>query len=307
MTDPFGHPVPFVNTTALEHWEGEAVKDWEQAWKVPVLEAFRSLPSTNDRLKELAATGAAAWTVVLSEAQTRGRGRGGKSWDSAPGMGLWVSLLLPSSGTGADALLPIRVGLALVRVLDRLEPGVAGAGDAAGAARAAGAAGDPGAAGNPGALGAAEASGPILLKWPNDLLLSRRKVGGILCESLGSVGVVVGLGLNVRQRPQDFPPSLRALAISLEEGWGLRIDRGTLTGDIVGELRRMPGGTMDRLRPVELEAFAARDALLGKPIWSELEGVGVGAGITARGFLVLERDGGGRCEIRGGSVRRLAD
>jgi len=290
-----------VNTTTLEHWEGKAVKDWEQAWKVPVLEAFRTLPSTNDRLKDLAATGAAAWTVVLSEAQTRGRGRGGKSWDSAPGMGLWVSLLLPSSGTGADTLLPIRVGLSLVRVLDRLDPGVAGAGDAAGVAGPAGAAGDPG------AVGTAEAPGPILLKWPNDLLLSRRKVGGILCESLGSAGVVVGLGLNVRQRPQDFPPSLRASAISLEGGWGLRIDRGRLTGDIVRELRRMPRGRMDRLRPEELEAFAARDALLGKPIRSELEGEGVGAGITARGFLLLERDGGGRCEIRGGSVQRLAD
>ncbi len=290
--------------TTLERWEGKAVRDWAQEWKVPVLEAFRSLQSTNDRMKELAASGAAAWTVVLAEAQTRGRGRGGKSWDSPPGMGLWFSLLLPSAGVGADTLLPIRVGLALIRVLDRIGPGAGRAGGNEGAiGTPAGSIGAGGAAGPPGPAGASE---PILLKWPNDLLLARRKVGGILCESLGSDGVVVGLGLNVRQRPEDFPPSLQASAISLEEGWGLRIDRGKLTGDIVQELRWFSRGATDRLRTEELDAFAARDALLGEPIRSELEGEGVGAGITARGFLVMERDGGKRCEIRGGSVQRLS-
>jgi BirA family biotin operon repressor/biotin-[acetyl-CoA-carboxylase] ligase len=255
-----------------ENWEGRRVSEWRRLWKAPILQIFHTLDSTNDLLKALATGGAGTWTTVVAEAQTRGRGRGGKAWDSPAAMGLWVSLLLPSEGPDADALLPIRVGLSVARTVDRAGPGNRDGGEG------------------------------VLLKWPNDLLLAGRKVGGILCEALGANGVCVGLGLNVRQRREDFPASLRDTAISLEGAWQRSIPRGDLLGKIIRDLRQVCARTTDRLRPEELDAYADRDALLGRPVRSELEGRGVGAGITSRGFLMIENTQGDRREIRGGSV-----
>lgn len=265
-----------MQMTKAETWEGRPAGEWQRLWNLPVLEIFQSLDSTNDRLKTLSAGGTEAWTTVVSEAQTRGRGRGGRVWHSPSGKGLWVSLLVPSQGPEADALLPVRVGLSVAGVLDRAGPRRDGGPDG------------------------------ILLKWPNDLLLEGRKVGGILCEAVGSDGVVVGLGLNVGQAREDFPASLRDTAISLQQAWRCGISRGALLGEMIADVRRAHAGATHRLRRDELEAYAARDALLGHPVRSELEGRGVGAGITARGFLILRKESGIRLEIRGGSVERLA-
>jgi BirA family biotin operon repressor/biotin-[acetyl-CoA-carboxylase] ligase len=269
-----GHVLGDEGLPLLPEWEGRSIDSWRARFDVPHLEVFEVLGSTNDRLKALAGAGAHPWTVVLAEAQTEGRGRGGKVWDSPAGRGIWLSILVPSGGSETDALLPIRVALATARVLEASLSGRKGEG------------------------------GGIRLKWPNDLLLRDRKVGGILCETAGSGGVVVGLGLNVGQRAEDFPPAFRASAISLEEGFNASVPRGELAGGIIRAIRDAAAGRGAHLGEEELQEYLARDSLLGERVDSELGGRGVALGITPRGSLILEREGGELFEVRGGSVVR---
>ena len=79
---------------ALDDWEDRPVEEWARLWDVPLLEVYDELPSTNDHLRVLAEAGAAHFTVVIADAQTAGKGRGGKHWESPSGMGLWISFLV---------------------------------------------------------------------------------------------------------------------------------------------------------------------------------------------------------------------
>jgi BirA family biotin operon repressor/biotin-[acetyl-CoA-carboxylase] ligase len=143
---------------------------------------FESLPSTNDLAKELGSKNAPEGSIVVAESQTRGRGRLGREWDSPAGTGLYVSLLLrPPLPPTEMPQITLTTAVAVVRALKR----VAGVG--------------PG------------------IKWPNDLLVDGKKLGGILTEMETESDcirhLVVGLGLNVNNR--EFPPPLDLTATSL--------------------------------------------------------------------------------------------
>jgi len=256
----------------LQEWEGRSVGDWRALWGLPRLDIHDVLGSTNDRAEALARDGVEPWTAVMAEHQTHGRGRAGKEWHSPEGLGLWVTLLVPSKGPDADALLPLRFGMAVSRLLDEWAPTGVG----------------------------------ILLKWPNDLLLSRRKVGGILCETAGSEWVAVGLGLNILRGRSPFPSDLEEMAVSLEEGLGRSLSRGDLAGAVIGGIRKGITDGGPRLTQEELEEFAHRDALLGERVESEVEGRGVALGITPRGSLILKALGGSLREVRAGSVKLVS-
>jgi BirA family biotin operon repressor/biotin-[acetyl-CoA-carboxylase] ligase len=123
--------------------------------------------STNDVAWELAQQGADEGACVIADVQTRGRGRAGRTWHTAPGKGLALSVLLhPGCDRSALTTAPLVAGLALARALD--------------------------------ALGF-----QARLKWPNDLLAGTRKLSGILAESRrnaeGADIVVMGVGVNVAQ------------------------------------------------------------------------------------------------------------
>ncbi len=132
-----------------------------------------------DAAHAMAEDGAPSGTLVLADAQTAGRGRGGKSWASAPGRGLWCTLLERPLDTDAVEALSLRVGLRLARALDRFAPS------------------------------------PVQLKWPNDLMLGAGKLGGILVEARWREGrvewVAVGIGINLAV--PDAPTVPRAAAL----------------------------------------------------------------------------------------------
>jgi len=139
--------------------------------------------STNRVAKEMAENGAPHGTVVFADAQTAGRGRMGRRWESPAGKNLYVSLLLRPSVPTVDA--PRLALVAGVALADAVE-----------------------------ALGV-----PAALKWPNDLYCGGRKAAGILAEMAsdpdGVRHVVIGVGLNVNVVEDDFPPDLRGTATSL--------------------------------------------------------------------------------------------
>ena len=151
---------------AETRWEGTDAPALAAALDLPRVELHARLGSTLDRAHELAADGAPAGTLVLAEAQTAGRGRAGRVWESPAGTGIWLALVERPSDPAAIQVLSIRAGLRAARVLDRF------AGDTVG------------------------------LKWPNDLQLGGRKLAGILIEARWRDGradwVAIGFGINVR-------------------------------------------------------------------------------------------------------------
>jgi len=162
--------------------------------------------STNDEVRELAARGAPAGTVVVARQQTAGRGRLGRQWYSPPGLGLYVSVLLRPGGP--------------VAAMPRYT--LAAAVAAAAACREAGAT-------------------SVEIKWPNDLVADGRKVGGVLAElrpSAPGAELVLGLGINVGHRAEDFPPALAAQATSLRLLTGTAPDPELLAAGYLRALAR---------------------------------------------------------------------
>jgi len=163
---------------------------------------FPTTGSTNDVASSLAGEPGAFGTVVIADAQTAGRGRRGRTWFSPAGSGLYVSVIVAPSSSAADperatTLLTLATGVALAEGVER-------------------------------ATGLAPA-----IKWPNDLLVGRRKVAGILAEAFGDA-VVLGYGINVG--PMAYPPELRDRATSLETELGREIDRAVVTVETLAAL-----------------------------------------------------------------------
>ena len=194
---------------------------------------LRFLPvvdSTNNYLKALAEEGAPHGTVAAADCQTGGRGRMGRSFDSAAGAGVYLSVLLrPACPPEALMTLTAQAAVASARAVEAV------CGETVG------------------------------IKWVNDLVLSGRKVCGILTElsvdaQSGLVrSAVVGVGVNCSRREEDFPPALRGTAGSLLSQTGRRPDRNLLAAALIRELSRLPG--LDWR-----EDYRARCLNLGKPV-----------------------------------------
>ncbi|MCX6639859.1 MAG: biotin--[acetyl-CoA-carboxylase] ligase [bacterium] len=155
-----------------------------------------SVPSTQDALKEQFLVGAPIGSIAVAAEQSLGRGRRGRAWDSPAGKGLWTSVLVAPSGSEELASwTPLWVAVVVKKVLESI---------------------------------AAESNGgfkdEIFLKWPNDLILREKKLGGILAENVidsrNRKAILVGLGINLTQSEDDFLPHLRNRAISLWQAVG---------------------------------------------------------------------------------------
>jgi BirA family biotin operon repressor/biotin-[acetyl-CoA-carboxylase] ligase len=232
----------------------------------PRLHYFERVDSTMDLLHQLAADGAEAGTAVLAGEQLGGRGSRGRSWHSPPG-GLWLSMLFRPAAPGGVEVMSLRVGLVVAEALDHL------------------------------------VRRPLQLKWPNDLMLGERKVGGILCEARWqghTLGwVAVGVGMNVRN---PVPRELTGVATALaSEKSALTLE--DVVQPIVSALRRLDLGA-DRLTPAELKRFAWRDWLSGRDI--RAPAAGRAAGLREDGALLVRPAQGDEIPLRSGSVELAA-
>ncbi|MDX1568149.1 MAG: biotin--[acetyl-CoA-carboxylase] ligase [Longimicrobiales bacterium] len=272
---PGGGPSPGRRTyerQGVSHWAGEPIRVLEQRWEIPLLEAHETLGSTNDRLRTLAEAGAPPYTVVVAEEQTAGRGRGGSSWISPAGMGIWMSVLVPGEGGGRPPVTPLLVGVSVVRAVHgRGIPLRAG------------------------------------LKWPNDVEVEGRKVCGILCEGIPSGATVAGIGINVTGDPGRFPSELRERATTLEAATGVRgLSRTDLAGAILRDLRELTDPVPRRIPEDVVRELEGLDVLRGRRIRTSAGVEGRGMGIDPAGALLVEPKGGsGIVKVVAGSVRRV--
>ncbi len=248
-----------------------------------VLHYHQSLPSTNERLRSLAAGGASPGTVVMAGQQTAGRGRHGRSWFSPPGGGRYCSLLL-ESGIAPDRAgwITLAAALALVR-----------------AARPLGA--------------------DLQIKWPNDIECNGRKIAGVLAEMISQEGVtdgiVLGTGVNIDWSGFEVPEDIRERGGTLSDCTGDIVDGDRFIAHYLWEVRHLvaeleiPSGS-ETTAPVN----AASEAVSPPPFASEVmaymgylgetvtiraagdEISGICTGLTSEGFLELD---GGRRVVAG--------
>jgi BirA family biotin operon repressor/biotin-[acetyl-CoA-carboxylase] ligase len=236
---------------------------------------FRLTDSTNARARELAVRGVPHGTLVTAAEQSEGRGRQGRTWTAPAGRAVLCSLVIRDP----PQLVPLATGVAVAEVVDGAIGRSVGVGTLVGVGTSVG-------------VGAQ-------IKWPNDVLLSGRKVAGILVEGRPQEGwAVVGIGLNVAVRPEDFSPELRDRAGTL--GLGPDAVEPALESLLCGLERWIAADAAS-----VLEAVRARDALLGRPVrWSG--GAGTGAGIDGDGRLVVRTESG-RVELDAGEVHLDAE
>ena len=241
--------------------------------RLPAVEWAESLVSTSDRLKALARGGAPEWTAVLADRQTGGRGREGRAWVSPPG-GLYLSVLLRPRFERAG-LVPLAAGVAVAEA-------------------------------------AGELGVPTELKWPNDVLVSGRKLAGVLAEAAsgpsGVEWVVLGIGVNVSLDATEVPEEIRATVTSL----GAEGAPGAEPADVAVRALVRLALCYDALRSRPAEVLAAWRARAVR-WWGEEVEARTGAGavrgrlvdLDAEGALVLEVEGGGTRRLLSGEVSRL--
>jgi len=227
----------------------------------------RVLPSTMDAASSLAHDGAGHGVVVVAEEQTAGRGRRGTQWVSPPGAGIYLSFVARPRSSSSTSLITLAAG---VGVREGIQAATGLAAD---------------------------------LKWPNDLIVGKRKLAGILAEGLAigtpDQAVIIGVGINIQAAA--YPPDVEARATSLESELGRPVD-----GDEV--LDGVLNGLWDRLALLDqnpsdiLQAWrAASPSAIGTRV--EWEGRhGITAGIDDNGALLV-KTGTGIERIIAGELR----
>ena len=238
--------------------------------------------SSNADLLAAAGAGAAEGTVLVAEAQTAGRGRLGRRWASPPRAGLTFSVLLRPDGVPGALLgwLPLLAGVA-----------------AAASVRA---------------VTAVDAT----LKWPNDVLVGERKLGGILAERTGTA-VVVGIGINVWQAQADLPADAAVTSLALAAGVTGQAGAGgpglreRLLASLLDELGRRYESWRGQASPGDADAcglrqeYVRRCATLGREVTVTMPGTepvtGTATGVDQAGRLEV-RTAGGLVAVTAGDV-----
>ena len=244
-----------------EHIVAEAARS---AWLTAPVHYLKVTGSTNADLYELATQGAPEWTLVVAGEQRTGRGRLGRTWASVEGRSLLMSILFRPTMPASDApLLSLLAAVCMVRSV-RSTNGVR-----------------------------------VMCKWPNDLVVGDRKLGGILAEASVESGrlafVVMGTGVNVAEEPDDFPPEIRATATSILLEGG-RVYGVALLREYLRELRGLYDPSGANLRTDVLEEYRSVCATIGRQVVATrtdgAEIMGRAAGIGDSGELLVDTASG---------------
>lgn len=230
------------------------------------IQVYLETASTNDVAMTLGRAGAPEGVAIFAESQTAGRGRLGRRWQSAPGRGLWVSVLLRPKWSGFSRF-SLAAAVAVARGIDPFLPEPAG------------------------------------IKWPNDIYLGgNRKTAGILCES-GAGFVVIGVGLNVNHLSDDFDAEIARRATSLALASGRQLNRAEVAASVLAEFDRIYSELPDNFPEVVAEC-EQRSVLLGKTV--RINGIsGVVLGLAPDGGLHLRHEKGGETVVTAGEVSVL--
>ncbi len=237
---------------------------------------YDSISSTNDLVKELALKNGKEGLVIISEEQIKGRGRRGRNWQSPKGKGIWMSILLrpdipPKEGPKFTLLSAVAVTKAIKEAT-----GIEGK-----------------------------------IKWPNDIIVNNKKVCGILTEMNAEMDlinyIIIGIGINVNGKTEDFSHELKDRAISLSQVKGDYISRKEIVRKI---LENIENYYLEFIQSMDfsdiLEEWKGLSCNLGKEVRAIVKGreiIGQAIDINKDGSLILKTKDGEAVEIIYGDVK----
>ncbi|MCH7947870.1 MAG: biotin--[acetyl-CoA-carboxylase] ligase [candidate division Zixibacteria bacterium] len=240
------------------------------------LVSFHSVKSTNDIASQVAGDYPDESVVITSEKQTLGRGRLGRSWHSPEKVGAYISIIItPKISLEKAPGLSVMTALAAAKTFESYCPG------------------------------------KVQIKWPNDILIGNRKVAGVLTELYTKNNkinyVVVGIGINVNQKPRDFPQNLRKFATSLRQVVGKKINRAELTAEFLNNFEKEYKKYQKNQLAGSLKRLRAYSSLLGQTITLKAGDkllTGEAIDIDKTGALIVKVDGK-KVTVSGGEVTVL--
>lgn len=240
------------------------------------LEYLPVVDSTNSYAKHLAAQGCKEGTVVLTECQTAGRGRLGRGWESPAGMGIWMSIVLrPVIAPSEVQIITLGASVAVVDAIRKVY--------------------------------GLETS----IKWPNDVILHGKKVCGILTEMSMEMDrvnyLILGVGININHKAEDFPLELRDKAASLrmESGGGDMLPRVPLTQEVLRQLEHQYRRVLAAEPAAILEDWKQRSLTVGSQVSFTIKDVrydGIANDITEDGRLVVQCSDGVERKLLSGEI-----
>lgn len=236
---------------------------------------FDTIASTNDSAKEFALQGANEGLVITAEEQLKGRGRRGRTWESPKGTGIWMTILLrpylsPNQGTKFTLLSAVAVAKAINEVTGL----------------------------------------KAKIKWPNDIIIMNKKVCGILTEMNAEMDfinyIIIGIGINVNAKQDDFPIEVQQRAISLAQVIGEKVSRQDLVRKILQNIEKR---YIDFIRNEDfgniLQEWKELSCNLDKKVRATLNGeeiIGTAVDINKDGALILRTEKEEIIEINYGDV-----
>ena len=241
------------------------------------ISSVRETESTNLLAFRLAENSAPEGTVVIAEAQTGGKGRLGRHWESPPGVNLYCSVILrpPMSPVRAPQLTFLSA-VAVARAIEevaQLQP---------------------------------------TIKWPNDVLLNGRKVAGLLNEMSAETDtihcVVLGIGVNINMGREQFPNDLRQPATSLFLEKGVSVNRVDFTKALLASLDALYDDYLAHGFPGIREEWLSRSTVQGRRVrvsFGNGEMEGVVSGVDNDGALLVTRGDGTQERVLAGDVTVL--
>ena len=235
------------------------------------IDCFDSIDSTNAYLKRIALDGAPDGTVAVAAEQTSGRGRRGRSFQSAAGKGVYLSQMTPPQ------LMPLTglIAVAMSRAVDRV------------------------------------AGTHSQIKWTNDLILNGRKLCGILTELSveGETGelqyVVAGIGFNVSQREEDFDGDVSKIATSILRETDRHISRAELAAAMIEELDALYTALRSGDTSGYLDEYRRRCVTIGREVqllWQDTKEKVMALDVDEEFGLVVRRENGTVETVRTGEV-----
>ncbi|MGH7739261.1 MAG: biotin--[acetyl-CoA-carboxylase] ligase, partial [bacterium] len=240
------------------------------------LYAFQTIGSTNDRALFMGERGEENGTVWVTEGQTHGRGRQGRSWMGTEGKGLAFSVIFRFSLSAQEAsgfTLAAAVAVALTLEESKVRPRI---------------------------------------KWPNDVYLGGRKICGVLTETRGgreSVHfTVVGIGVNLNQAPGDFSNDLKSRATSYYRHTGRKLDRVVFFQRLLFHLEKMEGWIRKKQFPRILSQWRRRSLLNHRQVrvvTGDRTFYGQAVGVDESGALLVRNDFGLIEKVLAGEVELL--
>ncbi len=216
-------------------------------------------------------------TVVIADSQKKGKGRLGRVWVSPPSVNIYMSVILrPVMKLTDGTLLTIMAAVACCRALR----------DATGL--------------------------QVTIKWPNDLMVADKKLGGILTETKSRgeriVFAVIGTGININSGRKDFPPDVRETATSVKIETSEEYSRAVLIAGILDKMEYWYGILFEKGRKPVLQEWRNLTSTLGRDVKvtvGEKTFVGIAEDVDDEGMLLLNLHTGGVRRIAAGDLTVL--